>query len=51
LGQHRSTQRKARCGLLDEARLTEDITTLAEEFKRYALPSRQLRGNLPREGV
>ncbi|WP_090191789.1 IS3 family transposase [Loktanella salsilacus] len=35
LGQHRSTQRKVPCGLPDEARLTEDITALAEEFGRY----------------
>jgi hypothetical protein len=35
LGQHRSTQRKVLCGLPDEARLTEDITALAEEFGRY----------------
>jgi hypothetical protein len=40
LGQHRSTQRKVPCGLPDEARLTEDITALAEEFGRYALPCR-----------
>lgn len=35
LGQHRSTQRKMPCGLPDEARLTEDIIALAEEFGRY----------------
>jgi hypothetical protein len=28
-------------GLLDEARLNEDITALAEEFGRYALPGRR----------
>lgn len=35
LGQNRSTQRKVPCGLPDEARLTADITALAEEFGRY----------------
>ena len=35
MGQHRSTQRKLPCGLLDEAWLTEDITALAQEFGRY----------------
>jgi len=35
LGQHRSTQRKVPCGLPDEARLTEDIIALSEEFGRY----------------
>lgn len=35
LGQHRSTQRKVPCGLPDEARLTEDIIALTEEFGRY----------------
>lgn len=35
LGQHRSTQRKVPCGLPDEARLTEDIIALAEEYGRY----------------
>lgn len=35
LGQHRSTPRKVPCGLPDEARLTEDITALAEEFGYY----------------
>jgi hypothetical protein len=38
VGQHHSTQRKVPCGLPDEARLTEDITALAEEFGRFALP-------------
>jgi hypothetical protein len=47
LGQHRSTQRKVPCGLQDEARLTEDITALAKEFGRYALPGRRLQSNLP----
>ncbi|WOI35435.1 IS3 family transposase (plasmid) [Tritonibacter scottomollicae] len=35
LGQHRSTQRKVPCGRPDEARLTEDIIALAEEYGRY----------------
>lgn len=35
LGHDRSTQRKVPIGLPDEARLTEDITALAEEFERY----------------
>ena len=48
LGQHRSTQRKVPCGPPDEARLTEDITALAEEFGRYALPGRVLRSKIPR---
>tara|TARA_R110000737_G_scaffold189662_3_gene211577 strand:+ start:140 stop:397 length:258 start_codon:yes stop_codon:yes gene_type:complete len=50
--QHRSTQRKAPCGLPDEERLTEDIiATLAEEFGRYGLPGRRLRSDLPRGGI
>jgi len=49
LGQHRSTQRKVPCGLPDEARLTEDIIALTEEFGRYALPGR--RCSHRREGV
>ena len=36
LGQHRSTQRKMPIGLPDEARLTEDIIALTEEFGREA---------------
>jgi putative transposase len=35
LGQHRSTQRKAPVGRSDEATLTADITTLAEQYGRY----------------
>jgi len=35
LGQHRSTQRKAPCGLPDETRLTEGIIALTEEVGRY----------------
>ncbi len=35
LGQHRSTQRKARVGRSDEAALTADITALAEQYGRY----------------
>jgi hypothetical protein len=51
MGQHRSTQRKVPCGLPDVARLTEDITALAGEFGRYALPGRRLRSNLPRGAI
>jgi putative transposase len=35
LGQHRSTQRKARKGRADEAALTADIVALATEYGRY----------------
>ena len=35
LGQHRSTQRKPPQGREDEARLTEDIITLARHYGRY----------------
>ena len=44
--------RKVPCGLPDEARLTEDITALAEEFGRYGgtsiapLPGSPLRADL-----
>jgi putative transposase len=48
LGQHRSTQRKVPCGLPDEARLTEDITALAEEFGRYGY--RMITGMLNNSG-
>ena len=51
MGQYRPPQRKVPCGLPDEARLTEDITALAEEFGRDALPGRRLRSNLPRGDI
>ncbi|MCH2163113.1 MAG: IS3 family transposase [Marinovum sp.] len=35
LGQHRSTQRKVPRGRADEARLTEDIIELADQYGRY----------------
>ncbi len=47
-GQHRSTQRKVPCGLPDEARLTEDIIALAEEFGRYGY--RMITGMLNNSG-
>ena len=48
LGQHRSTQRKVPCGLPDEARLTEDIIALSEEFGRYGY--RMITGMLNNSG-
>ncbi|WP_138933259.1 IS3 family transposase [Roseovarius arcticus] len=48
LGQHRSTQRKEPCGLPDEARLTEDIIALTEEFGRYGY--RMITGMLNNSG-
>jgi hypothetical protein len=33
LGQHRSAQRKMRCGLHEEERLTEEIIELAKELQ------------------
>ena len=48
LGQHRSTQRKVPCGLPDEARLTEDIIALTEEFGRYGY--RMITGMLNNSG-
>jgi len=41
LGQHRSTQRKVPFDLPDEARLTEDIIALSEEFGRNRLPGNE----------
>jgi transposase InsO family protein len=35
LGQHRSTQRKVPQGRADEARLTDDIIELADQYGRY----------------
>jgi len=35
LGQHRSTQRKAPQGRVDENRLTDDIIELADQYGRY----------------
>ena len=43
-------QRKVPFSLPDEARLTEDIIALSEEFGRYALLSRRLRSDFPRGG-
>jgi putative transposase len=40
--------RKVPCGLPDEARLTEDITALAEEFGRYGY--RMITGLLTNSG-
>ena len=48
LGQHRSTQRKVPCGRPDEARLTEDIIALAEEYGRYGY--RMITGMLNNSG-
>jgi transposase InsO family protein len=48
LGQHRSTQRKVSCGLPDEARLTEDIIALSDEFGRYGC--RMITGMLNNSG-